>query len=81
MDSAILSLFGAFALSILGLFAFIWSLRQGLLIENPQGASVIFAQGELGKVDDPALSATQNAKFQAQRQRAMRVPLSKTKPP
>lgn len=65
MDSAIWSLFGAFALSILGLFAFIWSLRQGLLIENPQGASVIFAPGELGKVDDPALSATQNAKFQA----------------
>ena len=40
MDSAILSLLGAFVLSIIGLFAFIWSLRQGLLIENPRAASV-----------------------------------------
>ena len=31
MDSAILSLLGAFLLSIIGLFVFIWSLRQGLL--------------------------------------------------
>lgn len=31
MDSAILSLLGAFVLSIIGLFVFIWSLRKGLL--------------------------------------------------
>ena len=58
MDSAVISLLGAFTLSILGLFAFIWSLRQGLLVENPRGASVIFAQGEIGQVDDPALTRT-----------------------
>ena len=57
MDSALLSLLGAFLLSIIGLFVFIWSLRQGLLIENPKAASVIFAQGEVGRVDDPALAA------------------------
>ncbi|HEY1391825.1 MAG TPA: cbb3-type cytochrome c oxidase subunit I, partial [Methylibium sp.] len=57
MDSALLSLLGAFVLSIIGLFAFIWSLRQGLLIENPKAASVIFARGEIGRVDDPALAA------------------------
>jgi cytochrome c oxidase cbb3-type subunit 1 len=57
MDSAILSLLGAFVLSIIGLFAFIWSMRQGLLVENPTGASVIFASGEIGRVDDPALAA------------------------
>ena len=57
MDSAILSLLGAFVLSIIGLFVFVWSLRQGLLVENPVAASVIFAPGEIGKVDDPALSA------------------------
>ena len=58
MDSAILSLLGAFVLSIIGLFVFVWSLRQGMLVENPAAASVIFAPGEVGKVDDPALSAT-----------------------
>jgi cytochrome c oxidase cbb3-type subunit 1 len=56
MDSAILSLLGAFVLSIIGLFVFIWSLRKGLLIENPAAASVIFARGEIGRVDDPALA-------------------------
>lgn len=55
MDSAILSLLGAFLLSIMGLFAFIWSLRKGLLIENPRAASVIFAPGEVGRIDDPAI--------------------------
>ena len=57
MDSAILSLLGAFLLSILGLFVFIWSLRRGLLVENPAAASVIFARGEIGHTDDPALDA------------------------
>ncbi len=46
MDSAILSLLGAFLLSIMGLFVFIWSMRKGLLVENPRAASVIFAHGE-----------------------------------
>ena len=55
MDSAILSLLGAFLLSIMGLFFFIWSMRKGLLVENPLAASIIFAPGELGKVDDPAI--------------------------
>ena len=56
MDSAILSLLGAFLLSIIGLFVFIWSLRKGLLLENPAAASVIFAHGEIGRVDDPSLA-------------------------
>jgi cytochrome c oxidase cbb3-type subunit I len=38
MDSALLSLLGAFVLSLIGLFAFIWTLRQGLLVENPRAA-------------------------------------------
>ena len=62
MDSTILSLLGAFVLSIIGLFVFIWSMRRGLLAENPQAASVIFAHGEIGQVDDPALAvAAQNS--------------------
>ncbi|HZY15771.1 MAG TPA: cbb3-type cytochrome c oxidase subunit I [Ramlibacter sp.] len=64
MDSAILSLLGAFILSILGLFFFIWSLRKGLLVENPAAASVIFARGEVGHVDDPALHDAARQSFQ-----------------
>jgi cytochrome c oxidase cbb3-type subunit 1 len=55
MDSTLLTLLSAFVPSIIGLFAFIWSMRRGLLSENPKAASVIFASGEVGKVDDPAL--------------------------
>jgi cytochrome c oxidase cbb3-type subunit 1 len=64
MDSAILSLLGAFVLSIMGLFVFIWSLRQGLLVENPAAASVIFARGEVGRVDDPALADADHRSLQ-----------------
>ena len=64
MDSAVLSLLAAFLLSILGLFAFIWSLRRGLLVENPAAASVIFARGEVGRVDDPALHAEEHRSLQ-----------------
>lgn len=65
MDSTILSLLSAFLLSILGLFAFIWSLRKGLLIENPAGASVIFARVEIGRIDAPSLDAITEHAMQA----------------
>ncbi|HLU76429.1 MAG TPA: cbb3-type cytochrome c oxidase subunit I [Burkholderiales bacterium] len=65
MDSAVLSLLGAFLLSIIGLFVFIWSMRKGLLIENPRAASLIFAKGEIGRVDDPALAAGEHERMQA----------------
>ena len=65
MDSAILSLLGAFVLSIIGLFVFIWSMRHGLLVENPRAASIIFARGEIGKVDDPALGGAAQISMQA----------------
>ena len=65
MDSTILSLLGAFLLSIMGLFAFIWSLRKGLLVENPAGASVIFARGEIGRIDDPSLDTHTETAMQA----------------
>lgn len=56
MDSAILSLLGAFLLSLIGLFVFIWSLRKGLLVQDAAAASVVFAPGESGTVDDPVLN-------------------------
>ena len=65
MDSALLSLLGAFLLSLMGLFVFIWSMRKGLLLENPRAASVIFARGEIGKVDDPALEGAAQARLQS----------------
>lgn len=65
MDSAILSLLGAFVLSIIGLFVFIWSMREGLLVENPKAASIIFARGEIGQVDDPALGGDAQDSMQA----------------
>ncbi|HEY9397421.1 MAG TPA: cbb3-type cytochrome c oxidase subunit I [Burkholderiales bacterium] len=64
MDSAVLSLLGAFLLSIIGLFVFIWSMRKGLLIENPTAASMIFAKGEIGRVDDPALAGGEHERMQ-----------------
>ena len=64
MDSAVLSLLSAFLLSIIGLFVFIWSLRKGLLKENPLDASVIFARGEVGQVDDPALPRVEQKSMQ-----------------
>jgi len=65
MDSAVMSLLGAFVLSIIGLFVFIWSMREGLLVENPKAASIIFARGEIGKVDDPALGDAAQESMQA----------------
>ena len=65
MDSAVLSLLGAFLLSIIGLFAFIWSMRKGLLLENPRAASAIFARGEIGRADDPALQRSDQRLQQA----------------
>src|SRR5262249_10888094 len=65
MDSAVMSLLGAFVLSIIGLFVFIWSMREGLLVENPKAASIIFARGEIGKVDDPALGDAAQGSMQA----------------
>jgi cytochrome c oxidase cbb3-type subunit 1 len=64
MDSTVLSLLGAFLLSLIGLFVFIWSMGKGLLIENPTAASVIFAPGEIGKVEDPALDDAARATLQ-----------------
>lgn len=64
MDSAVLSLLGAFLLSMIGLFVFIWSMGKGLLVENPRAASVIFARGEIGRVDDPALHGAAEAALQ-----------------
>lgn len=47
-------LLSTFIVSIVGLFAFIWSLRKGLFDQESSGAGVIFAPEEIGRFDDPA---------------------------
>lgn len=63
-DAAVVSLLSAFVLSLIGLFAFMWSMRKGLFIENPRASGVIFAPGEIGVADDPALTQKGQADFQ-----------------
>ena len=64
MDSAVVSLLSAFVLSLIGLFAFMWSMRKGLFVENPKTAGSIFAAGEIGKADDPSLTDRDQARLQ-----------------
>ncbi|SDE04818.1 cytochrome oxidase maturation protein, cbb3-type, partial [Cupriavidus sp. YR651] len=52
--STITILLSAFVLSMIGLFAFIWTQRRGLFDRDPKAAEVIFAPGEIGSVEDPA---------------------------
>jgi cytochrome c oxidase cbb3-type subunit 1 len=47
-------LLATFVLSVVGLFAFIWSLRKGLFDQDVNGAGVIFAPEEIGRFNDPA---------------------------
>ena len=64
MDSAVVSLLSAFVLSLIGLFAFMWSMRKGLFVENPKAAGSIFAAGEIGQADDPSLTDSEQARLQ-----------------
>lgn len=57
-------LLSTFILSILGLLAFIWSLRRGLFDTESSGAQVIFAQGEIGVTEEPAATASQRSALQ-----------------
>ncbi len=57
-------LLATFILSIVGLFAFIWSLRNGLFDTNSSGAQVIFSPGEIGTTDEPSASTEQKRELQ-----------------
>ncbi|MEM5432106.1 cbb3-type cytochrome c oxidase subunit I [Cupriavidus oxalaticus] len=63
--STIAILLSAFVLSMIGLFAFIWTQRRGLFDRDPKAAEVIFAPGEIGSVEDPANDAARMARWQA----------------
>ena len=47
-------LLSAFVLSFVALLAFIWSQRKGLFDRRSKGAEVIFASGEIGRIEEPA---------------------------
>jgi len=63
MDTITILLF-SFVLSVTGLFVFIWSLRKKLFDDNPEAARVIFSEGEIGTVEEPAATAAQRARLQ-----------------
>jgi cytochrome c oxidase cbb3-type subunit 1 len=58
-------LLATFLLSIVGLFAFIWSLRKGLFDSEAGGARTIFSPGEVGQPEEPTASAAQQRSLQA----------------
>ncbi|WP_176091395.1 cbb3-type cytochrome c oxidase subunit I [Burkholderia ambifaria] len=55
----------SFLISVLGLFLFIWAQMNGLMKAGNEGAKVIFRQGELGRVEDPAARHDTLAALQA----------------
>lgn len=54
-------LLATFILSIVGLFAFVWSLRKGLFDAESSGARTIFSSGEIGKPEEPAAGSKQRS--------------------
>ncbi|SFI32501.1 cytochrome c oxidase cbb3-type subunit 1 [Collimonas sp. OK307] len=67
-------LLSAFTLSIVGLFVFIWSLRKRLFDPSPAAAKVIFSEGEIGTIEEPAASTKQRALLQQQSEDASSAP-------
>lgn len=65
-------LLATFVLSIVGLFAFIWSLRSGLFERESNGAGVIFTAEEIGRYDDPAEGIARLAAANPEQQEALR---------
>ncbi|KAA0910359.1 cbb3-type cytochrome c oxidase subunit I [Pusillimonas sp. ANT_WB101] len=53
-----------FIVSVTGLFIFIWSLRHQLFDDNPAAANVIFSEGEIGQIEEPAATAEQHRALQ-----------------
>ena len=53
--NTVMILLSAFVLSVVALGVFIWSQRRGLLDRSPQAAEVIFAAGEIGRIEEPSI--------------------------
>jgi cytochrome c oxidase cbb3-type subunit 1 len=57
-------LLSAFVLSFVALLVFIWSQRTGLFDRSSKGAEVIFASGEIGRIEEPAATAAEQGALQ-----------------
>ncbi|OOG59243.1 cbb3-type cytochrome c oxidase subunit I [Polaromonas sp. C04] len=57
-------LLSAFVISFVALVIFIWSQRIGLFDRSSSGAEVIFAPGEIGRVEEPAGTASSQQALQ-----------------
>lgn len=57
-------LLSAFVLSFVALLVFIWSQRTGLFDRSSKGAEVIFASGEIGRIEEPAAAASAQGSLQ-----------------
>ena len=64
MDTAFI-LLSAFVLSFVALLVFIWSQSQGLFDRRASGAEIIFAPGEIGHIEEPAVSRQQQGQLQS----------------
>jgi cytochrome c oxidase cbb3-type subunit 1 len=69
-------LLATFILSIVGLFAFIWSMRKGLFDIESGGARTIFSSGEIGHAEEPAADAAQRRALQQNSNAADGIPPS-----
>ncbi len=65
MDFTVGMLLGTFLLSLACLFAFVWSLAKGLFGDGVTSATQIFVGNEIGKVEDPAGTASQQVDLQS----------------
>jgi cytochrome c oxidase cbb3-type subunit 1 len=63
-------LLSAFVLSFVALLVFIWSQRTGLFDRSSRGAEVIFAPGEIGRIEEPAATAAGRGALQRTRDAA-----------
>ncbi|KVV51456.1 hypothetical protein WT27_29610 [Burkholderia territorii] len=62
----------SFLISVLGLFLFLWAQMNGLMRAGPDAAEVIFAGGEVGLTEDPALSDVHRERLQQAASQATR---------
>lgn len=64
MDTIVM-LLSAFVLSVVALLVFVWSQGSGLFQRRSQAAEVIFAAGEVGRIEEPAASSQSKRSLQS----------------
>lgn len=62
--STVAILLSAFTLSVVALLVFIWTQGRGLFDQDADGAKVIFASDEIGRVEEPAITGVMHRSLQ-----------------